>query len=84
MRNLPSKTLLYFEEHFYDDDPMNCHYNNLIKLILKIYFCLRIHYEVFKKTEQGTKEIIRSINTKTILFRNAKKLHCCFLHLLYY
>lgn len=58
-----------FDDHFYDGDVMNGHASLLSKLILKHYFKLRLHHETNKRLDQS-KPRVRSVNTKTILFRN--------------
>lgn len=59
-----------FGSHFYEDDPIDGHTGRLIKLVLHNYFKTRIHCETIKKNESSHKLRIRSINTKSILFRN--------------
>lgn len=70
LRQIPSLLFEYFGDHFYEDELLDSHGIQLIKLILKHYFTIRIHHENFKGLELSTKSRVRSINTKTILFRN--------------
>lgn len=67
---LPSSLFDCFGDHLYDDDPLNQHSTELVKLILKNYFKLRIHYETKKKSDLDKKGRSRSINTKIIHFRH--------------
>nr|CAI5868153.1 unnamed protein product [Callosobruchus analis] len=70
---LPSNIFSYFQNNLYDsfdDDPIDSidrHAIELIKLILKYYFNLRIHHETTKKADQNRSTRIRSVYIKTIL-----------------
>lgn len=66
---IPTFCLDFFEDHLYDSEPVDGHYSNLVKLILERYFKIRLHYETVKQLD-SRKERVRSINTKTILFRH--------------
>ncbi|VEN47124.1 unnamed protein product [Callosobruchus maculatus] len=68
METLPSTIFSFFQNHLYDDDPIDGHASQLIKLILKQYFNLRIHHETVKKADESRSTRIRSVFTKTILF----------------
>lgn len=57
-----------FSNHIYDDNPLSNHFLVLTKLIITIFIKLRIHHEVSKIDH--SKERIRSVLTKTILFKN--------------
>lgn len=70
MKLLSSSILTHFNDHFFEDDPIDGHTFTLIKLILKHYFNLRIHHETVKKHDLSKNVRIRSVLTKTILFRN--------------
>ncbi|CAH0558772.1 unnamed protein product [Brassicogethes aeneus] len=68
---IPSSVYDDFGDHFYDSHILlDDHVSNLLKSILKIYFNLRIHH--LGKQEEEVLKInrLRSINTKTVLFRN--------------
>ncbi|VEN44792.1 unnamed protein product [Callosobruchus maculatus] len=70
IKTLPSAILNHFNHHLYDDDPVDGHAIQLIKLILNNYFKLRIHHETAKNMDLSTKNRVRSILTKTILFKH--------------
>lgn len=70
MAILPSNILNYFGDHLYDGDHVDGHVNTLIKLILGKYFLIRVHYETKKKADFCSKNRVRNILTKTILFKN--------------
>lgn len=67
---LSSSILIQFADHHLEDDPIDGHAFGLIKKILGCYFNLRIHHETVKKLDASKKARVRSIYTKTILFRN--------------
>lgn len=69
-KRLSPRFLTNFNDHLFDDDLVGGHAFALIKIILKKYFNLRIHHETSKKLELQKKNSIRSILTKTILFRH--------------
>lgn len=48
MNNLSSSVLSAFKNHLYDDEAFDNHPFTLIRLMLKIYFKVRIHYETVK------------------------------------
>ncbi|VEN64055.1 unnamed protein product [Callosobruchus maculatus] len=68
MEQLPRNLLECFQDHIYDDDPLSNHSVQLTKIILKTYVTLRLKYEVSKLDH--AKERIRSVYTKTVLFKN--------------
>lgn len=70
LATLSPDILNYFDNHLFEDDPIDGHSFQLIKLILGSYFKLRIHHEVVKKLDTAKKNRIRNIFTKTILFRH--------------
>ncbi|CAH2003260.1 unnamed protein product [Acanthoscelides obtectus] len=70
LKTLSPKILQNFENHLYDYDPLDGHVMRLIKLILCNYFNLRIHHEATKQQELSKTLKIRSIFTKTILFKH--------------
>lgn len=53
-------------EHFLQQDPLNNHYTQLIILILKTYFTIRIHH--INSSENEIKNRIRHTNTKIVHF----------------
>lgn len=70
LKMLPVSIWDYFDDHIYVDEILNDHHIQLVKLILKNYFKIRIFYETVKKLEISKKDRIRSIHTKLVLFRN--------------
>lgn len=70
MRILPLSVFDSFGDHMYDEDTFGNHATCLLKMILKNYFNIRIHYETMKNLDLSKKARLRSINTKTILFKN--------------
>nr|CAH7719660.1 unnamed protein product [Callosobruchus chinensis] len=66
LETVSSNILDKFEHHMLEDDPINGHSVNLIKLISEKYFKIRIHYETMKKLDQAKKVRIRSVYTKTL------------------
>lgn len=68
VNDLPSHIFNFFGDHLYDDDPLSGHCLALVKLILKKYNNIRIHHETKNKTNNVTR--VRSVLTKTILFKN--------------
>lgn len=70
LQTLPPSIWNYFNDHLYVDEILNDHHIQLVKLILKTFFKIRIHYETVKNLEKLRTNRIRSINTKLILFRN--------------
>lgn len=70
VKSLQSNIFNFFGDHIFDGDIFENHALDLIKLILKHYFNIRIHYETTKKLEISRKNRTRSINTKVVLFRN--------------
>ncbi|CAH1981929.1 unnamed protein product [Acanthoscelides obtectus] len=68
IKTLPPEILSHFEHHLFDDDPVDGHAVQLIKLILHHYFKLRIHHETAKNMDLSAKTGVRSVLTKTILF----------------
>lgn len=69
-RNLPLNILDSFHEHILDHEPLNNHGMQILNLILEIYFKIRIHHETKINLEKKTCSRIRSIYTKTVLFKN--------------
>lgn len=67
LNNLPEHVFT-FTEHFLHDNFIDNHVSKLIKIILQVYFRIRLHH-VFK-TLDDNKKIVRSILHKTILFKN--------------
>lgn len=68
-QRLPRKIYDQFGDHILDGNLLENHSNFLTRLILKIYFKIRIHYECSKINDKS--EIrLRSTYTKTILFKN--------------
>lgn len=59
-----------FGDHMYDDVVLSEHPIYISKLILKSYFNIRIYYETIKRLDVNRTNRSRSMNTKTILFRN--------------
>lgn len=70
LKNLPIVIWDSFGDHLFDDDIMSNHHIELVKLILKNYFNIRIYHETAKNLDQIKKNRSRSLNTKLILFRN--------------
>lgn len=70
MLNINSSILDHFENHLYDGNFIDELPEQLIKIILKNYFRIRIHHETTKLLDVSRKNISRSLNTKIILFRN--------------
>lgn len=64
---LPNSVYNYFEDHIFDDDPIDNHANKLIKLIRTRYFKLRIHHETPKNTDRTPR--IRS-SLRLVIFKN--------------
>ncbi|VEN42830.1 unnamed protein product [Callosobruchus maculatus] len=69
-RNLPANIMNYFGSHVLDFEPLSSHFTDLLKLILKKYFNIRIHHETRKRLDNNIGNRVRSILTKTILFKN--------------
>nr|CAI5829073.1 unnamed protein product [Callosobruchus analis] len=69
-RNLPADIMNYFGSHFLDFEPLSTHFTDLLKLILKKYFNIRIHHETRKRLDNNIGNRVRSMLTKTILFKN--------------
>lgn len=67
---LPTSIWDHFEDHMYVDEILNDHHIQLVKLILKNYFKIRIYYETVKNLDKTRKNRIRSLNTKLVLFKN--------------
>lgn len=70
MQNISSTILDHFENHLYDGNFIDGHSDQLIKIILKNYFRIRIYHETTKLLDVSRKNRLRSVNTKIILFRN--------------
>lgn len=70
MGTLSANVLNYFGHHLFEDDPIDGHSFQLVKLVLHNYFKLRLHHETIKKNDLAKKTRIRSVFTKSILFRN--------------
>lgn len=70
VQNFSINILEYFGDHIFDEDPLENHCMEIVKLVLKNYFNIRIHHEVSKKLDVNKQNRIRSLNTKTILFKN--------------
>lgn len=70
LQNLPVSVFDSFGDHMFDHETLNEHPIQMLKLILKSYFKIRIHYETMKSLDLSKKNRSRSINTKTVLFRN--------------
>lgn len=64
------KILHHFNQHLLETDFLDGHVILLIKLILKKYFNLRVYHETVKRSDYLKRNKIRSIFTKTILFRH--------------
>ena len=62
-----SKYFLKLSNHIYNQNPINNHLIQIIKLIFKTYFTIRIHH--LNKTNNQPKERIRSHLTKLVHFR---------------
>lgn len=56
------------DDHILDQDPINNHLLQLINLIYKLYFTIRIHHH--NSTLNETKDRIRHKYSKLILFKN--------------
>ena len=69
LRNMPVSVFESLGQHLLEDDPLNGHTLQLSKLISQKYLNLRLHHES-KKINECNKNRIRSILTKTILFKN--------------
>lgn len=67
---LPSNIYDHFTDHLFEDDPIDGHAPSLIKLILKVYFKIRIHHETSKHLDTTLRNRVRSMFTKTTLFKN--------------
>lgn len=50
MKNFHSTTFEVFGNQLYDDDPLEGNCMDLVKLLLKNYFKLQIHYETVKNS----------------------------------
>lgn len=70
LRHLPITVFDHFGDHLFDMEPLSDHFMNLIKLILKKYFTIRIHHETKKRLDLNAGTRVRSFLTKTILFKN--------------
>lgn len=57
----------------YDNDSEESHSTYLLEIILNSYYNVIKHYETMKNINLSEKELLRDINTKTILFRNEYK-----------
>jgi hypothetical protein len=54
--------------HILDQDPLNNHVIQLIKIILEVFFNIRIHHINKKRNEHQTR--VRQMYSKLILFKN--------------
>ena len=70
LNNIPQSTYDIFHSHNSNDDPLDTHSVNLVKLILRRYFTIRIHHETRRLQERNSDSKIRSLFTKAILFKN--------------
>nr|CAI5852339.1 unnamed protein product [Callosobruchus analis] len=71
MENIPFTVMDSFSDHLFEDDISDGHCLQMIRLILKTYFKLRIHHEISKMMDLlRSKDRIRSLYTKTILFKH--------------
>lgn len=70
LRVLPGNIYDHFGDHLYDEDIISDHFMDLIKLILKKYFNIRIYHETVKRQDVNVSNRVRSMLTKTILFKN--------------
>lgn len=70
LKLLPSSIWNCFGDHVFDDEIFSDHHIQLVKLILKQYFKIRIYYETVKKIDCEKQNRVRSLSTKLILFRN--------------
>lgn len=68
--SLPPNIYEHFGDHIFEDDPIDGHAPTLIKLILKVYFKIRVHHETSKHLDTTVKSRVRSMFTKTTLFKN--------------
>lgn len=68
IENIPSRIYDLFGDHIFDEEPLENHSLGLVKLILKNYFNMRLHYECNKKQDNVCR--IRHRLTKNILFQN--------------
>lgn len=68
LKNLPDTLHEAFSNHLFDEEPLSNHFIGLVKIVLDMFFKVRLHYETSKI--QGNDDKIRHILTKTILFKN--------------
>lgn len=69
IQRIPLNVYNIFGDHFLDHGVLENHSGALTKLILRSYFKIRIHYECSKINDK-TENKLRSMYTKTILFKN--------------
>lgn len=70
LQNLPYDIFDIFGEHRFDCEPLNDHCLIVSKLILDKYLTVRIHHEISKLQKSDKRPRIRSMLTKTVLFKN--------------
>lgn len=69
IQNVPKSIYEHFGDHMYDEDAIDGHSMQLLKLVLEKYFKIGIHHETRTTLDANTVRI-RSVLTKTVLFRN--------------
>lgn len=69
-KNLSNFILDYFGDHIHDEEIFSDHHFQLVILILKNYFRIRIYYETIKKLDSTKVNRTRNLSTKLILFCN--------------
>lgn len=70
LRHLPTNVFDYFSDHLLDLEPLSDHFINLIKLVLRKYFDIRIYHETKKRLDSNVGVRVRSMLTKTITFKH--------------
>lgn len=70
VRLLPDSIFDFFGDHIFDEDFVSTHYLDFIKLVLRCYFKIRIHYETKKQLEASIGNRVRSVLSKAITFKH--------------
>lgn len=68
LRRMPENILSSLNDHTKEQEPLNDHKYQLIKLILSTYFKIRIHHHTISSLEETQR--IRKLRTKEVLFRH--------------
>lgn len=71
LHNLPSNNIYsYFKDHLFEVALFDGHPITVIKFILNKYLTVRIHHETKIMLQKSVESRVRSVLTKSILFKN--------------